>query len=586
MNLAIKIRQIPQQSGIYQYLDKNHKILYIGKAKNLKKRVKSYFSINGDEVAPAKNLSPRIANMITKIYDIKTIIVHNEQEALILENSLIKQLKPRYNILLRDDKTYPYIVIDKSANFPRLEVSRKIINDKNLAYYGPYASGLKEVLRSIYEMVPLVQKKSCLKSKKICLFYQIKRCKAPCEDKITREEYATLLEYALDLLKHPQKIITKLTQKMHSLADELRFEEANTIKIRIQKLATITQNNAIDFAKLYNCDIFAIHSSGQKSVAVKIFMRDGRVTFSDHYIIPHNENDVNVQYLYTQALISHYKHNPPLMLDSILLPVELDSRSEVEELLAHFGKKIPILTPKSGDKRRLVELAINNAKNIAQNSASNDMAYKLQSLLQLDNMPCVIEVFDTSHHGGSNSVGGMIVCENGEFNKSAYRRYHLEGSDEYSQMSELLMRRAKDFTQNPPPDLWLLDGGIGQINIANEIINSSGANVDIVAIAKEKLDSKAYRAKGGARDIIRTLELEIRLDKEDSRLQFLQKLRDEAHRYAITFHRLKKTKTLKDSRFTPSQTKKLLHYFGSFEAIQGADEALIQHILKQKHKQN
>lgn len=583
MTLADKIRQMPQNAGIYQYFDNRYKILYIGKAKNLKKRVKSYFSLKDGIVYPAQNLSPRISNMVQKIYDIKTIIVDNEQDALILENSLIKQLKPKYNILLRDDKTYPYILIDKEADFPRLDIVRKIYDNKNYLYFGPYSSGIKDIIDSIYEFVPLVQKKSCIRGKEACLFYQIKRCCAPCVGKINKEEYAKILSNAIELLENPNKLINMLTNKMQKLAENLRFEEANILKLRIQKIRQITNVSVIDLAKLYNFDIFTILISKNKSILVKMFMRDGKITFSDYYFINHNDNDINLDYLYTQALINHYKHNPPLKLDSILLPVELESKNEIVDFFySNFNKKIKILSPKSGDKKNLVELALKNAKNILDNNKDNKIAESLQSLLDLENIPNRIEIFDTSHHSGSNSVGGMVVFENDEFIKNSYRKYLLQGSDEYSQMQEMLTRRATDFASLPPPDLWLIDGGMGQINIALQILDSSGANVDVVAIAKEKIDHKAYRAKGGAKDIIRSANLEIRLAKDDERLLFLQKLRDEAHRYAITFHRKKKTDSLKNTSYTPSQVKKLLNYFGSFENINQANQELIKQVLRQK----
>lgn len=581
--LVAKIRQMPQKSGIYQYFDENYKILYIGKAKNLKKRVKSYFNLNNNIATPALNLSYRISNMVQKIYDIKIIIVDNEKDALILENSLIKQLKPKYNILLRDDKTYPYISIDKSVSFPRLEVSRKVCKDKNFVYFGPYSSGIKDILDSVYDFIPLVQKKNCIRGKKACLFYQINRCKAPCESKISIEEYNFLLQNAINLIQSPNKLINLLNEKMQNLASQLRFEEANTIKLKIAKVKQVSNVSIIDLAKLYNFDIFAISYGDNKSVLIKMFMRDGKIIFSDYYFINHNNNDINLDYFYTQALINHYKHNPPLKLDSILLPFELSQKNEVMDFLhTNFNKKINILNPKNGDKLRLVNLALKNAKNILDNNIDDKLAESLQILLRLENIPNRIEIFDTSHHSGSDIVGGMIVWENNDFVKKDYRKYLLNGSDEYSQMQEMLSRRARDFEVNPPPDLWLLDGGMGQINIASEIIDSSGANIDIVAIAKEKIDHKANRAKGGAMDILRSKDIILRLDKSDTRLLFLQKLRDEVHRYAITFHRKKKLNNIKNSQYNAFELKKLLNYFGTFENINNANNSLIKEILKNK----
>lgn len=590
MNLKEQIKNLPQQSGIYQYFDSKNRVLYIGKAKNLNKRVRSYFNLSGDSVRPSANVSHRIALMISQIAHLQIILTQSEQDALILENSLIKQLKPKYNILLRDDKTYPYILIDKNAEFARLEIVRKITNDKNHLYFGPYSSGAREILEAIYEICPLVQKKSCLSGKKACLFYQIKRCYAPCEEKISSAKYGEILQNAINLLQNPHKILKILEEKMRFFAENLRFEEANRLKAQSAKIRQNTSISSIDLAKLYNCDIFVIESNATKSVLVKIFMRDGRVVFSDHFFINHNENDLDLDFLYTQSLLNHYKNNAPLALDSILLPYSLSDNEILSEFFRqNFGKNIRILHPKSGEKKKLVDLAKNNAKNLLENAESNAESRILEaikSLFDLQNVPSRIEVFDTSHFQGKSAVGAKIVYENGDFTKNAYKRYALSGSDEYAQITELLTRRANRFDDDAPPDLWLLDGGSAQIKIAREVIASSGANVDILGIAKEKVNHKAYRAKGGARDILRSADLELRLDKNDERLMFLQKLRDEAHRFAISFHRKKGRKSLEQSalqgKYSPAQIKKLLNFFGSFEAVQNADEGTIKEVLKRR----
>ena len=571
------IKNLPDKSGIYQYFDENLNILYIGKAKSLKKRVRSYFLINEENISPAKNLSSRIQNMVKQIRVIKIIIVNSEHDALILENSLIKSMKPKYNIILRDDKTYPYICVDKNAAFPRLEITRKIIRKKNLYFFGPYSKGIRDVIDSIYEFIPLIQKKSCLNQNKPCLFYQIKKCKAPCANLITIEKYGKFLNEAIDLLNNTSKLINMLHKKMLLLSKDLRFEEANKIKLKIEKIKAISNINSIDLARLYNFDIFTIYSKDNKSVLIKLFMREGKIISSDYQIINHNNNEVRENYLYTQGLINHYKQNPPFKLDAILLPIALDNKNEI---LKAISANVKILNPKNGDKKRLLDLAIKNAKNILESEIHLNLNEEIKTLLNLENIPSKIEVFDTSHHLGSSIVGGMIVYENNCFLKDEYKKFNLIGKDEYSQMEEMLERRIKHYEKTSPPDLWLLDGGKGQINIAMKIIQSSGIYIDVVAIAKEKINYKANRAKGGARDIIRTKELELRLEKSDKRLLFLQKLRDEAHRYAISFHRYKKAKSIKNDKYSPAQLKKLLNYFGTFENINNADSKTIKEILK------
>ena len=422
-----------------------------------------------------------------------------------------------------------------------------------------------------------MQKKSCLNQNKPCLFYQIKKCKAPCANLITIEKYSEFLNEAIDLLNNPSKLINMLHKKMLLLSKDLRFEEANKIKLKIEKIKAISNINSIDLACLYNFDIFTIYSKNNKSVFIKLFMREGKIISSDHQIINHNDNEVDEEYLYTQGLINHYKQNPIMKLDSILIPLKLNNQNEI---LRAIGTNIKITNPKNGDKKRLLDLALINAKNILDNESRTNIEEEIKSLLNLENIPSKIEVFDTSHHLGTSIVGGMIVYENNHFLKDEYKKFNLEGKDEYSQMEEMLQRRIKHYEKTSPPDLWLLDGGIGQINIAKRLIQSSGIYIDVVAIAKEKINYKANRAKGGARDILRTKELEIKLDKSDKRLLFLQRLRDEAHRYAISFHRHKKVKSIKNDKYSPAQLKKLLNYFGSFESINNADIKTIKEVLK------
>ncbi|MBP6714257.1 MAG: GIY-YIG nuclease family protein, partial [Aliarcobacter sp.] len=221
MNLLEKLKQLPNDAGVYQYFDKDGHLLYIGKAKILKNRVKSYFKFT-PKLLPADKLGPRIYKMISEVVSCEWIVVPNEHDALILENSLIKQLKPKYNILLRDDKTYPYIVIDYNQDFPRLEITRKILKEKNIKYFGPYSTGAKDMLDSIYEIVPLVQRKSCVSGKKACLFHQIQKCLAPCENKITKEDYAKIVETALEYIYNKSKLIVKLNERMSQYANDFR----------------------------------------------------------------------------------------------------------------------------------------------------------------------------------------------------------------------------------------------------------------------------------------------------------------------------------------------------------------------------
>lgn len=571
------LQNLPDQSGVYHYFDSRSKLLYVGKAKSLKKRVKSYFQFT-PTLAPSPKLSPRIHKMISEAAFIRYIVVENEHDALILENSLIKQLKPKYNILLRDDKTYPYIYFDENESFPRLEITRKILPRKGVRYFGPYTTGARELLESLYELLPLVQKKGCLKAQKACLFYQIHRCLAPCESKISKERYGEVFKEALGLLQNHSKLISRLKERMEKLAENLRFEEAGELRDRIEKIKRIEAFSGIDLARLEDLDILAIATSGKHSMLTRLFMREGKVVSSTSTPLKAQEG-LDEEEAYRRAILHYYDSFMPLPPKQILLPLELESKGELEaHLEGLFGRKIPLHHPKQGNKKALIDLALKNAEELLRLEGEKEeipLLESLQELLGLESLPRRIEAFDTSHLRGEACVGAMVVYEEG-FCKESYRRYALEGRDEYSQMREMLERRAEAFDRESPPDLWLLDGGLGQIRLAQEIIESLGANVEIIAIAKEKIDAKAHRAKGAAKDILRTPTEEIRLLPSDKRLQLLQKIRDEVHRFAITYHRQQKLKKdrqidlLEIKGIKKGKLKRLLDFFGSFEAIREA----------------
>ncbi len=598
MNLEDKLKQLPQNSGVYQYFDKHGHLLYIGKAKNLKNRVKSYFKFT-PILAPSDRLGPRIYKMICEVVDINWIVVPNEHDALILENSLIKQLKPKYNILLRDDKTYPYIYIDLNDDFPRLEITRKILKNPNIKYFGPYSSGARDILDSIYEIVPLVQKKSCVKSKKACLFHQIKRCYAPCEEKITKEDYNNVVNSALEFIYNKSKLITKLNTKMQEYSNEFRFEEAMVLRERIKTIEKSQIKTGMDLASNTNLDIFAIMQGVKKAVVVRMFIRDGKLVSSNHDFIKLDffDNDLEIDYneAYARAIVNYYNNEIPILPKEVLVAHNLENKEDLEEFLnEQFNKKISINFPKLGKKKEIVDIALNNAEELLRIDLSKNTSTiytELKTLFNLEKTPNRIECFDNSHMMGQASVGAMIVWED-NFVKKDFRHYNLEANDEYSQMRELLMRRVESFEKNPAPDLWILDGGATLLKLANEIVQSVGVNLDIIAIAKEKIDFKAHRAKGAAKDILHYIKdgefKELKLKSSDQRLQFVQRQRDEAHRFAIEFHKKQKRKEDKQISLLQlhgigeAKIKKLLLYFGTFDAIKSANVELLKEVLNEK----
>lgn len=602
MNLEEKLKQLPTNAGIYQYFDKDGHLLYIGKAKVLKNRVKSYFKFN-PKLLPSDKLGPRIYKMISEVENCEWIVVPNEHDALILENSLIKQLKPKYNILLRDDKTYPYIFIDYNEDFPRLEITRKIQKGKNIKYFGPYSTGARDMLDSIYEIVPLVQKKSCIKSKTACLFHQIGKCLAPCENKISKEEYFKIVQNALEYIYNKSKLILKLNEKMLSYSNDFRFEEAMILRDRIKSIEKSQIKSGIDLATHEDIDIFAISAMNKKAVIVRMFLRDGKLTSSSHDFLKIDsftqEFDFDYIEAYKRAIVNYYDNELPLLPKEILVAHELEDVEDIEEFLyTKFGKKIKILNPKKDKKRDIIKIALNNCNELLrlENSKNQTTIYEeLKELFSLQTLPFLIESFDNSHLMGQATVGAMVVWNESlnSFDKKAFRHYNLESKDEYSQMREMLIRRVESFEKNPAPDLWILDGGETLLKLAYDIVKSVGVNLDIIAIAKEKIDAKAHRAKGAAKDIIhyKTKDEKFKsfnLLASDKRLQFVQRQRDEAHRFVINFH--KKQKRAQDKQISllqikgigQAKIKKLLLYFGEFEKIKNTSLDELNNVLNEK----
>jgi excinuclease ABC subunit C len=593
MRLEDSIKQLPHSPGIYQYFDKNNRLLYIGKAKDLSKRVKSYFSFT-PALKPSPKLSLRIKSMIEQVNSLNYIVVNSEHDALILENSLIKQLNPKYNILLRDDKTYPYIYIDYSQDYPRFEITRKIIQKKDIKYYGPYSVGARDILDSIYEICKLVQKKGSLKSKKLCLYHQIDKCLGPCEIDITKQKYEDEINKAIALIENKKTLIKKLKEKMEFYAEEFRFEEAAELRDRIEKISRSEIKSDIDLASDEDYDIFVIKHSKTKAVIVRIFMRNGKIISSSHDILNIDEY-FDIDELYQRVLINFYKDEKPPIIAPILVAHKFSNLELIKEHLSKiFGKKADIKVPARGSKKHLIELALLNAKELLtkeSNKSSDKILEDIKELFSLERLARRIEIFDNSHMAGEASVGGMVVYEDGSFDKKSYRSYHLQSRDEYSQMRETLSRRVASFEKNPPPDLWVLDGGATLLKLALEILDSNGVYIDVVAISKEKIDAKSHRAKGKAKDIIHTKDDTFRLKESDKRLHFLQKLRDEAHRVAINFHKKTKLKLDKESKLLNlkgiSQAKivKLLQHFTTFENLKNISQEEISSILNAKDAQ-
>ena len=582
------VKNLPSLAGVYQYFDKQEKLLYIGKAKNLKHRVKSYWRVS-PSFRPNPTQSPRILKMLSEAVRLEYIVVQTEEDALILENSLIKQLKPKYNILLRDDKTYPYIYIDESVEYPRFEITRKVIKGQNITYYGPFPTGGRALLDALYEVYPLVQKKSCLREGKACLFYQIKKCLAPCEKKVSTQTYQEIISKAKTSIVKRKNLITILEEKMTSLALQERYEEAGNIRDSIHAIASLSISSNIDMAKELALDIFAIQNGDERGVIVKLFMRGGKIISSSYSYFRHthifDENEA-----YKQALLEFYTIDTPQISKQILCAHSFDDSEQLAiSLSKRFHTKVEIHTPKRGAKAKLIALAVQNCEELLRKKESNTiMEQKIADLFNLTTIPYRIETFDNSHLMGVATVGGMVVWDENNWDKISYRRYTLHAHDEYGQMKEMLSRRIEKFKTSPAPDLWILDGGQANLNLARTLLKEAQVNLEVIAIAKEKLDAKAHRAKGAAKDMLYTAIGLFELKPNDKRLHWIQRQRDEAHRYAITYHQNKKRKEdtqislLNKKGIGKATIKKLIDYFGTFEAIENASKEDIEQVTNKK----
>lgn len=577
--LIQKLKNAPDNAGIYQYFNAQGMLLYVGKAKSIKNRVKSYFRFSG-ELSAAPNLSPRIAKMISEVENVEYIVVQSEHDALILENSLIKQLKPKYNILLRDDKTYPYIAINLSEPFPRFEITRKIINDKHIKYFGPLSGSAKALLEALYLAFPLVQKKGCLKGKKACLFYQIHRCLAPCEQKVDTITYAKIVQEALESLNDQKKLVNLLHVKMEEASMKLNFEEAAKLRDILNSIKDALHVTHVELSKLEDYDVFAIEIMEKSAVVMRLFIREGKIVSTSHTLM-HNTYGFEKDELYQRALFEFYNPMNQTFAKQILVAESFTECDEMCQFLSEkFGQKITINAPQRGEKLHLTTMAQENAKTLLlQNLTKHPttLSEQMQKLFDLIHFPKRIEIFDNSHLGGVAPVGAMVVWDEG-FDKASYRRYELHHTDEYAQMKEMLERRINDFDKESPPDLWVLDGGETILKLAKTLLSHKGLTIDLLAIAKEKRDAKAQRAKGNAHDLVYNQNQSFALPVSDKRLQFIQRLRDEAHRFAITYHQKKKRgqdmslELLKIEGIGVATLKKLLLYFGNFETIYTATQ--------------
>jgi len=524
--------------------DESGKVIYIGKARNLKKRLSSYFKNSG-------RLDIKVSILVDKIDDIETIIAGTEKEALILESNLIKKHRPRYNVILKDDKRYPSLRIDLSEKYPNFSIVRKIGVD-DARYFGPFASAhaVRETLRTINKTFKLrkCKAKDFKTRTRPCLHCQMEGCLAPCCLDVDPAVYLEQVGEAIMFLQgRTPDLIRKVKKQMEAAARVQEFEKAARLRDKIFSLKRTIEKQIAVTTDFKDRDVFALARSQEFSVVTVLAVRSGFLTGSRHYDF---SETISTEEEMLAAFIRQYYERHPFVPDELLISMELDDTRLTEEWVRDIKKrKISIIYPKRGEKVRLVDLAVHNAENelenvIASHSAELDLLLRLQKKLKMDNFPARIECFDNSNISGTEPVAAMVVFENAHAQNNLYRKYRIKTvseHDDYAYMNEVLNRRfGKGDHSKPYPDLLMVDGGKGQLNIAVAVIRDLGleGKFDIVGIAKK--DEK----KGEVRDKIfkpgRANPLSF--GREGELLLFLQRVRDEAHRFAITFHRKRRTK--------------------------------------------
>jgi excinuclease ABC subunit C len=577
--IELLLQSLPDNPGVYQYYDKDGKILYVGKAKNLKKRVSSYFNKTHD------NAKTNV--LVRKIVDIKHIVVETEADALLLENNLIKKLQPRYNVLLRDDKTYPWICIKKEP-FSRIFPTRKMIKDGS-EYFGPYTNfkTVNTILDLVKELYPLrtcnydLSQNNINSGKyKVCLEYHIGNCKGPCEGYETLENYQKHVNAIREILKgNFKESLRDFKAEMKQLAAEMRFEEAQKIKEKIEILENYQSRSTILNPKISNVDVFSIVSDESMAYVNFLQISHGAIIRSHTLEIKKKLNETDEELL--ELAIVELRERFHLTTKEIILPFELD-----------FGDKIKITVPQLGDKKQILELSQRNAKYhrleqlkqiqiVDPERHTNRIMAQMQKDLRLSVEPRHIECFDNSNIQGTNPVSACVVFKDGKPSKKDYRHFNIktvEGPNDFASMEEVVYRRYKRLLDEnqPLPQLIIIDGGKGQLSSALKSLDDLGlrGKIAIIGIAK-RLEELFYPGDS----------VPLYLDKKSETLKIIQHLRNEAHRFGITFHRDKRSKSALNStiELIPGIGEKtmltLIKHFKSVKRLKLATEKEISEVV-------
>lgn len=571
VDFKAKIKDVPDNPGVYMMLDEQGQIIYVGKAKNLKNRLRSYFF----------NLSNRTAKvmaMLEHVADFRYIICASEVDALLTENNLIKKHTPRYNILLKDDKAYPFLRIDMREAYPTIELVRKLKND-GAKYFGPYMQSVN--VRDIFDLIHTAfQVRDCKrdlsKPSRPCLNMHLGRCLAPCARKVTEQEYKAEMQKVIDFLKGNDKEVERaLTEKMKKFAAEENFEVALNYRNKFELLDKLVRKQVSALPKDFNLDVFAFETNGIVSAIGILVVRAGKLVGGENVIVDSCDEDIS------SYLLQYYQNNAPLcdeiVTDNVENPESLEKA--VNTLCAHT---LRVVEPKQGVRKQLLELAHSNAYDAMTKHGTQEERKTLRTkgavkqlgeLLNLKTLPNRMECYDISHISGTDKVASMVVFEGGEPKKSHYRKFKIktvEGNNDFACMKEVLIRRLNEIAKNEDesfssvPDLLVIDGGKGQLAYAMEAQKETGReDIEILSLAKR--EEEVFLGSAPTDSIV--------LPKDSVALQLLQRIRDEAHRFAITFHRNLRSKHLSESvlKAIPGVGNticaRLIKAFGSVEEI-------------------
>ncbi len=583
--LQEKLDALPTEPGVYLMKDRRGQVIYVGKAINLRNRVRSYFTRTGDTRVFVSMLDSLLG-------DIETVLVHNEKEALLLENELIKKHKPRFNVLLKDDKQFISLRLDKKQTYPRLEVVRRFDRD-GARYFGPYSSAgaIRETLRLINRYFRL---RTCTdhvmaNRKRPCLLYQIGRCPAPCVHPVAPEEYRRSVdEVVLFLEGKATELVEGIKGRMKKAASELKFEEAARMRDQLLAIERSLERQKVATTDFKDQDVFAFHREGDRILFYVLWVRQGRLNGGQAF--PFGSQEFPDEEL-LPSFVNLYYDQGSFVPEEVLLPLEPESLEGLESLLSERkGDKVRVLVPKRGEKHDLVLMAAKNAEQAfterkRTKEEMDAVLSRLQQKLNLRNLPRRMECFDISHFQGSSIVASQVAVTDGETDKSRYRRFKiktLEKQDDFASMYEVLSRRLKrGLEENDLPDLLVIDGGKGQLASVHAAMKDLGVEkVDVVGLAKSRDQEVFDRDQESARSPERIFVLgrkdPIVLPQNSAEIFMLTRMRDEAHRFAITYQQkdLRKSRVRSALEDIPGvgevRRKALLRHFGSLKRVQEA----------------